>query len=479
MLSDTPPGNQQATSSSTPHSQISDTTTIEQFDNLPPGNDSTLVGEDDIVRLPSAALHPQASETAQVVPAQISTPLPLVNRPTDAGSGIPMSPGAFESPQFVTPQELPAPPQFVNSAEDFSFVSVPALHTSPSVTPLVFEDFPTTHEHPFVAPSPVLGSSQAVTLHQISEPHSLVTPSLLESSQAVTHQAAITPTVADPLSLIPCHVLGSSQPVTFHQVVPTTTVTEPLAAPAPSIESPQIVSPQRANASQNLAPQHQITGLPPQAIQDPQPAIVYSSDLAEGIVGSNLRVAAMSTSAYKLQSKATATPPIRRDSIEGVPDVVLTLSPSGYQLQDPLATPAESILTTPSTTPSPEELVVPSSQQSLEEYLTIPMEITMSTPTMPSVDDPNTPPSQQSLEEHLTISAGLRADTVPDCFRFAPRVIPNLHIDRSDFPSWLLERGRLDFVLSVEAGDIWKKLITTWLRQERRAGFGLNEKLVS
>jgi len=56
-------------------------------------------------------------------------------------------------------------------------------------------------------------------------------------------------------------------------------------------------------------------------------------------------------------------------------------------------------------------------------------------------------------------------------------VIPTFNIDRSDLPSWLLERGRLDSVLSVEAGEIWEKLITTWLRQERRLGFGLNEQL--
>ena len=46
-------------------------------------------------------------------------------------------------------------------------------------------------------------------------------------------------------------------------------------------------------------------------------------------------------------------------------------------------------------------------------------------------------------------------------------------------PSWLLEYGRLDSILSVEAGGLWEKLITTWVRQERRLGFGLNEDIVS
>jgi len=404
MLSDAPPGNQQATSSSTLDPQISDAATVEQFDN------------------------PQASEAAQVVAAQ--TPPPLVNRPTDTGSGTPTSPQLFESPQFV------------NSADDFTFVS-PTLHESPPVTPLVLKDLPTTHGHPITAPSPVLGSSQVTTPRQVPKPQSLVTPSPLGSSQAISNQAVISPTVAGPLSVIPPPVLGFSQPVTPHQ-----DVTAPTFAQQQTTSSPQVIQGSRA-------------------------AVVYPpSNLAEGVVSGNSGVAAIPASAYKLQSKATATPPIRRDSIEGVPDIALFLSPSGYQLspqQDPPITPEESILTTPSTTPSPDELVVPSSQQSLEECLAI----------MPSVDDPNPPPSQQSPGEVLTISGGLRADTAPGHFRFAPRIIPDYRIDRSDFPSWLLDRVRLDFVLSVEAGDIWKKLIITWLRQERRVGFGLNEKLVS
>ena len=88
------------------------------------------------------------------------------------------------------------------------------------------------------------------------------------------------------------------------------------------------------------------------------------------------------------------------------------------------------------------------------------------------------PSSQHSLEDFLTIPVDLPPGMAPKHFRFAPRVIPAYSIDRSDFPSWLIERGRLDYVLSVEAGDIWEKLITTWLRQERRLGFGMNEKIV-
>ncbi|KAF9777724.1 hypothetical protein BJ322DRAFT_992316, partial [Thelephora terrestris] len=49
--------------------------------------------------------------------------------------------------------------------------------------------------------------------------------------------------------------------------------------------------------------------------------------------------------------------------------------------------------------------------------------------------------------------------------------------DKSDFPSWFDDREKLDYVLSVEGGELWKRLIAAWIRQERRVGFGLNEKL--
>jgi len=358
----------------------------------------------------------------------------------------------FDPPQFAAPHEIFSPPQFANSIEDSAVVFAPAHHESPLATRLVLEDLPTTHESSFVAPSPILEPSRAVTPRQVPEPHSLLAPSPLGSSQAVTHQAATIPTVTQPLAII---------------------------------EPPKTISPQQTNPSQEFALQHEITGPLPQVIQGPQAAVVYPSpNLMEDITNDSLGLTAVPTSAYKLWHTPTAAPPIqtRRDSIEGVPDIALFLSPSGYQFSpqdDPLVSPAESILTvpsTPSTTPSPDELVIPLPQQSLEEYMATPMETLMSIPTTPFIDDPNAPPS---IEEHSAITVGLEADTVPNCFRFAPRVIPDYHIDRSDFPSWLLERGRLDFVLSVEAGDIWKKLITTWLRQERRVGFGLNEKLVS
>ncbi|KAF9781016.1 hypothetical protein BJ322DRAFT_1023687 [Thelephora terrestris] len=59
----------------------------------------------------------------------------------------------------------------------------------------------------------------------------------------------------------------------------------------------------------------------------------------------------------------------------------------------------------------------------------------------------------------------------------ASRITPSYRIDRSDIPSWLIERGRLDSVLMVEAGSLWERLIALWLRQERRLGFGLDEKI--
>ena len=148
----------------------------------------------------------------------------------------------------------------------------------------------------------------------------------------------------------------------------------------------------------------------------------------------------------------TAVTQSRRDSTEGAPDMMLVLGESGYEVvtrSSQLDIPGLPSTTSSSTTPPPDEPIVPSLQQSVEESLQIPADIGMAP-----------------------------RDTAPRRFFAAPRVIPTYNIDRSDLPSWLLELGRLDYVLSVESGALWEKLITTWLRQERRLGFGIDESIV-
>jgi hypothetical protein len=188
---------------------------------------------------------------------------------------------------------------------------------------------------------------------------------------------------------------------------------------------------------------------------------------------------AAATSSYKVRNKTKKTKVTpatgsRRDSIEGAPDVILTLIGSGYELSEQPDIPASttsssatSSATLSSTAPF-DELLAPSSQQSLEEDLTIPTGITTIPPDTPACE--HIPSSQQTLDPSIPIG---------HFSLLAPRIIPSFRIDKSDIPSWLIESGRLDFVLSVEAGGLWDKLITIWLRQERRLGFGLNEKIVS
>ena len=161
-------------------------------------------------------------------------------------------------------------------------------------------------------------------------------------------------------------------------------------------------------------------------------------------------------STYKTRVPSGAISQSRRNSIEGVPDVILTLGGTGYELSGqpnisvapPAATSSTSESPTTLITP-PDDLIVPSSQQSLEEVLTIP------------------PGTDAVINKGSGIS------------RFAPRVIPEYDHDQSDFPSWLHKPKRLKAVQDVEAGDLWKKLIGLWLQQERRLAFGLNNKIVS
>lgn len=463
--------------------------------------------------------------------------------------GFSMPPQGSESPQFVVPREIFPPPRPIQPVGNNpaiipprvaeSPVIVPSLVVEPSqtVTPIQVIVSPMAAEPPLVTSSPVLGSSQVVTPHHVdispmvTEPL-LVTPPVLESQVVTPHQVTASCTesllatplaVEPPQAIIPHHTAASltviappslaapspilgPQVVAPHQVVSSCTNTDsPLAAPPlvaessrataphhvvtpPVVETPTVTL-QPAIVSQQPTHQQRVTDPPPRAIPEPRTTVVLrTSGLTGGITSGNSGAVATTKSVYKIRDKASVTTSTRtrQDSIEGAPDIILSLSDSGYRRvvpspqQGPLAAFMENNTNT-STTPStlsPDDLIVPSSQP-LEEYLRIPTETETSIPTTPSVDDLIVPSSQQSLEEPLTIPAEPGTTTKRGHFHFAPRVIPNYNIDRSDLPSWLLERGRLDYVLSVEAGHVWEKLVTTWLRQERRLGFGLNEQFVS
>lgn len=198
---------------------------------------------------------------------------------------------------------------------------------------------------------------------------------------------------------------------------------------------------------------------------------------AKTVTGVNSATEAAGKTTYKVRNQAKVAPATRsrQNSMEGAPDIILTLIGSGYELSgQPNDSPPAA--TSPDTTSPPtasiDELVIPSSQQSLEEVLSIPTETDTNPSGTSTTRDLTRPSPQRSPEESSVITRSNNS-------LFAPRVIPSYQIDRSDLPSWLLERGRLDSVLSVEAGGLWEKLIITWLRQERRLGFGLDEKIVS
>ena len=429
MFSDKSPSDQGATSSSAPQPHTS-TAVLEKFAEPPTEIDTTMVDEDGITGDPL----PHVLEMTQVVPAQNLTPpspvdQPLITMPSspDGDAGISTPPQMFEPPQFVSPQEIFAPPQ--------SLETEPPSH--------LLESFQTAQ------PSETVAAHQTV----VTAPPPVVPSTILGSSQSVTpHQIIISPAVTTPPSLvIPSPDLETSQAVTLHQVVP-----------SPTVEPP--------------APSASVAGPPQAVIHNLRAATVsHSPNLTGGVPSGNSGSTMTATSTYRLRDEAgtTTSTQTRRDSIEGAPDVILSLGRSGYELaapsprQEPLATFAKNDADTPtSTTPNspPNELMR--------------MEGETSTPATPSEDELIGPSSQQSLEEPLTIPTTSETTATSNHFLYAPRVIPDYNIDRSDFPSWLLESGRLDYVLFVEAGAIWKKLIATWLRQERRLGFGLNERLV-
>lgn len=442
---------------------------------------------------------PTAGTSRAAATEELADNPPEIDEETTGEFGIaplPQPPQLLKTPRFVAPRELLLPSRAPEPAK--SVLS-------------------TVAERPLITPA-VAGSSQPVSLNQaivppvIPEPASLVAaPILGPSHTAVTPNKTVSPVVREsPSSITP--VLESSRAVPPNNTTNSATahksphlVTSPVLESSPAVTSdrvaispivykpPVLTDPSGVLESSQATPHRQVVVSqksvspsqathPPNVIHKSRPIVVHRSpDLAGGIAGSNSGAAMITKGVYRLRGEVSATKAnrVRRDSIEEAPDVVLSLGKSGYELANPPShsendtdvstpLPAPPPSTTPSSTPSPDEFIVPSSQQSLEEDLTIPMEVE----TDSSYPDAlMTPLSQQGP---LTTTTTLSGQS-----RFAPRMIPTYNIDRSDIPSWLLERGRLDYVLSVKAGDLWKKLITTWIRQERRLAFGLNEKLVS
>ena len=505
LLSDTSSNQEEGTSTAL-HSRTSNTTATEE-----PEINTTMVDEDEITGESSTSL-PQVSEPTRAIPPQTLLPPPLVNQPSavtfqSAGGnpGLSAPPQSLETPGFIVPREIFPPPRSLEPAKSYHANVPPTVTKSPATThtvpgssqpiaPNQVDVSPVVHDLGRLV-APILESSKTITPNQtavspvVREPSLLVTP-VLESPQVVAPNRTLNSAAVheSPPLVAPFPILQSCQPVTTNQVAVSPIVHKsPLVNPSSILESSQAVAPQQAVVSPKPVSPPQ--AIDPHVIHTPQPAVAHgSSELTGGIAGDSSGVTVATRNVYRPRDGGGAvdTNRPRRSSIEGAPDVMLSLGGSGYQLIDPSPQRDMSISTPPPTTPSsvspPDELIVPSSQQSLEEYLTIPVEVESVIPTSPSpsagelIDHS----SQQPVGRPPTTSAASEITITPSGrLHFAPRVVPTYSIDRSDFPSWFVECGRLDFVLAVEAGEIWKMLITTWLRQERRLGFGLNEELVS
>ena len=370
---------------------------------------------------------PQEPGSAQRSRFMFTNALPISNIGTTDGEGIAttveaeingtvdaVSPPRLAGAVSVVPQHAPAPSSSaVGTPSPVGVWGGPAL---PRRSGADGPGFPA--RSPILVHPPVLDSREVVMSDQAA--------AILESSLDVSSQNS--------------HIVAPRQAV----ISPMTTQTPHLA---PALLAPGFSQATTPREAPPLA--HNLTAAPHSQI--PRAAQTVSVDSS-----SSTGPAEDARSTYKTRVPGETVGQSRRNSIEGAPDVILTLGGSGYELskqpdisvQLPTTTSSTSALPTTPTT-SLDDLIVPSSQQSLEEVLTIP----------PETD--------------TVVSKGSGIS------RFAPRVIPKFNHNWSDFPSWFHNRKRLDAVLDVEAGDLWKKLIGLWLQQERRLAFGLDDKIVS
>ncbi|KAF9778391.1 hypothetical protein BJ322DRAFT_1025103 [Thelephora terrestris] len=354
----------------------------------------------------------------------------------------------------------------VDDVEGVGIADVIALDEHAEDARAVPQEISATQQTPgpieFISPQEIFGIPMSIefTADNISTTSPVavqlpsIAPSPLDFPRVTTpHQTTIAPVVSGPLLVTPLE--------------PSQAVVSPLAS-----EITDLVSSSDALGSPHQAKNHSVVDKLSGTHDLPQAPQVVGPHPAEGATN-GMSGTTRSTYKTRVWTEGALAIQSRRDSVEGAPDVILTLGGSGYELpgrpyDSPLSTASSATSHHLKQTTTPfDNLIVPSSQQSLEGVLTIPVEINT---TLSSISgEPAIPPQ----EEHLEASSPV----VRKLSLFTPRIIPTYHIDRSDIPSWLIDRGRLDFILSVEAGGLWEKLIMTWLRQERRLGFGLDEKI--
>ena len=357
-------------------------------------------------------------------------------------------------PRFIVPQEIFPPPRSLEPTKNYHINVPPTVTESPATTQTVpGPSQPVAPNQVVVSPvahdlgrlvAPVLESSQTITPSQaavspvVHEPSLLVTP-VLEPTQVVAPNRTLNSAAVhdSPRLVTPFPILESCQLVTTNQVT-----VSPLVDPSTILGSSQAVAPQQVVVSPKPVSPPQ--AIDPHVIHTPQPAVAHgSSDLTGGVAGDSSGVTVATKSTYRSRDGVGVVDPNRprRSSIEGAPDVMLSLCGSGYQLIDPSSQRDMSIYTPPHTAPSPttpssalppDELTVPSSQQSLEESPTIPMEVETVIPTSPSPSAGELigPSPQRPVKGPPTTSAASEITTTPSGrYRFAPRVIPTYNID--------------------------------------------------
>ena len=423
---------------------------------------ATAVNAVEVANTPAATPLHQPVEVSQTVSVQKLVPLVDDQSSTTDLHSLPSSPESLTPSQMSDSTALFPP--YVNPPKSVGFIESDGnLVHAPVVQP------------PMVIPSPFLGS-QTVTSHQVAAPLvsevSHLPPPDLDFPPVFTPNPVVVPAVHKYPLVTPSKITPN--------IAPSQVASSPMTPEIPSITSSLGPSQEVSRQVQDSAAVRESSKVS-QVLHVPQPiGLQTPSNLLEGDTSGGLRTASATRGVYKIRDNTGSTVDTRsrRDSIEGAPEIILTLSDSGYEhvttFEQSDASTALPPTAPASTVPPPASLFTTHAAESviLPSLLAISTEFDTGLSTTSSAAT-NTLPPQQSSEESSILAKKV------DLSVFAPRTIPDYRIDRSDFPSWLHERGRLDAVLSVESGGLWEKLITAWLRQERRLAFGLDENIVS
>ena len=215
-------------------------------------------------------------------------------------------------------------------------------------------------------------------------------------------------------------------------------LSQPASGPFQSATEPPESAPESSQAAAKVVPMDTqpdsiVTSVPPQL-----PTEVANAPMVR----------------YRVQNPANVTPGTRsrRDSIEGAPEMVFDLD-------------ANSGVHGPVDQNEPEVTVDLRDYISMESDSDDESHISSSQKTADELKELLSPPPDSQQRRSGTERVVNRPQSTPTC------ASPQMDVDETDLPTWMVKRGQWMYIASTAGGPAWENLLKLYMQQERRLEF--------